>query len=149
MPRCCRFCRQFFEPSKFRPDQSVCGQPACQQRRRGEYHRRKIAADPEYAQTVRDSRRKWRTAHPAYQRTWRQSHEAAVERNRQLQRRRDARRRVQVLVRNNLALDLKSCSAEAWLIGPPGADLEKNNLAHCRMFIFQPLPPFPAPPPAA
>ena len=56
-----------FEPSKFRPDQSVCSQPECQRRGGAEYHRRKIETDPEYAEVVRDSRRKWREAHPDYQ----------------------------------------------------------------------------------
>jgi hypothetical protein len=120
-------------------DQSACSQPECQRRRRAEYHRRKIATDPEYAEVVRDSRRKWREGHPGYQRVYRQSHAAAVERNRQLQRRRDGQRRVQFLVKNNLALDLKHCAAEAWLVGPAAHDLVKNNLASCQMFIFQPL----------
>lgn len=139
--RCCRFCQQSFQPSKFRLDQSVCSHPKCQRRRRAEYHRRRIATDPEYAGVVRDSRRKWREAHPGYQNTYRQSHAAAVERNRQLQGDRDAQRRVQLLVKNNLALDLKRCTAEAWLVGPAARDLVKNNLASCQMFIFQPLAP--------
>jgi hypothetical protein len=37
-PRCCRYCQQSFQPSKYRPDQSVCSQTDCQ-RRRNEYHR--------------------------------------------------------------------------------------------------------------
>jgi hypothetical protein len=137
--RCCRFCQQSFEPSKFHLDQSVCRQLQCRRRRRAEYHQRRIATDSEYAEVVRDSRRKWRDAHPDYQATYRQSHPATVERNRQLQRQRDAHRRVQVLVKNNLALDLKHCNAEAWLVGPAVQDLVKNNLAPCKMFIFQPL----------
>jgi hypothetical protein len=139
LPRCCRFCHQFFEPSKFRPDQSICSHSECQRHRRNEYHHRKITSDSEYAATVRESRRKWRNAHPDYQRKYRQLHEAAVERNRQLQHRRDSRRRLQLLVKNNLALDLKTCSGEAWLVGPAEADLVKNNLVHCHMFIFQPV----------
>jgi hypothetical protein len=122
-------------------EQSVCRQPECQRRRRAECHRRRIATDPEYAEVVRDSRRKWRQAHPGYQKTYRQSHPAAVERNRQLQHGRDAQRRVQFLVKNNLALDLNRCTAEAWLIGPVARDLVKNNWASCQMFIFQPLTP--------
>ena len=125
----------------------MCGRPECQKQRRAEYHRQRIAADPEYAEVVRDSRRKWRQSHADYQQQYRQSHPVAVERNRQLQRARDARRRAQFLVKNNLALDLKRCSAEAWLIGPAARDLVKNNLASCQMFIFQPLaPPTSAPP---
>lgn len=141
MSRHCRYCQQPFEPSKFRPDQAVCFRPECRRQRRAEYHRGKIAADPEYAQTVRNSRRKWREAHPGYQENYRRSHAAAVERNRQLQRKRDEWGRVQHLVKNNLALDLKRCNATAWLVGSLGGDLVKNNLASCRMFIFQPLAP--------
>ena len=109
--RCCRFCQQSFEPSKFRPDQSVCAEPDCQRRRRAEYHHRKIATDPLYAQVVSDSRKKWRDAHPDYQKSYRQSHPTATVRNRQMQRGRDARRRAQFLVKNNLALDLKRSAA--------------------------------------
>ena len=137
--RCCRFCQQSFEPSKFRPDQSVCAEPDCQRRRRAEYHHRKIATDPLYAQVVSDSRKKWRDAHPDYQKSYRQSHPTAAVRNRQMQRGRDARRRAQFLVKNNLALDLKRSAAEVWLVGPAARDLEKNNLASWQMFIFQPL----------
>ena len=44
---------------------------------------------------------------------------------------------MQFLVKNNLALDLKHCAAEVWLVGPAAHDLVKNNLASCQMFIFQ------------
>ena len=147
--RRCRFCSQSFEVSQFHPQQSVCVRMECQRRRRAESHRQRIATDPEYAEVVRDSQRKWRQAHADYQPSYRQSHPAAVERNRQLQQGRDARRRAQFLVKNNLALDLKRCSAEAWLIGPTARDLVKNNLASCQMFIFQPLPPTTRAPPAS
>ena len=135
--RCCRFCRLSFEPSKFRPDQSVCSQQLCQRQRRAGYHRRKIDTDPVYAQVVIDSQKKWRDSHPDYQKTYLQSHAAAVERNRQTQRGRDAKRRAQFLVKNNLALDLKHCDAEVWLLGPAVRNLEKNNVAACKMLIFQ------------
>ena len=90
---------------------------------------------------VSDSRKKWRDAHPDYQKSYRQSHPTAAVRNRQMQRGRDARRRAQLLVKNNLALHLKRSAAEVWLVGPAARDLEKNNLASCQMFIFQPLAP--------
>jgi hypothetical protein len=102
-----------------------------------------------YAEIVRDSRRKWRNEHPDYQKAYRQTHPAAVERNRRLQRQRDGRRRVQFLVKNNLALDLKRCTAEAWLVGPAVEDLVKNNLAPCQMFIFQSLAPAVTAPPTS
>ena len=130
--------------TKFRPDESVCSLPECQRRRRAEYHCRKIASDPLYAQVVSESRKKWRDAHRDYQQTYRQSHAAAVERNRRMQRGRDAQRRAQFLVKNNLALDLKHCAAEAWLIGPlvrvasPGARLSRASARSFPIGIRQP-----------
>jgi hypothetical protein len=147
--RRCHFCQQSFEASKFRPDQSVCTQRVCRQKHRAEYHRRKIASDAEYAEVVRDSRRKWREAHPDYQKTYRQGHAGAVERNRMLQKVRDSKRRAQLLVKNNLALDLKRCPAEVWLIGGAESSLVKNNLAPCSMLIFQTVVPAAVPPPVS
>lgn len=62
----CLFCAQLFVPSAFRPQQRVCGQPACQRRRRKDYHQRKIQTDPEYRQICLESQQKWRTHHPDY-----------------------------------------------------------------------------------
>jgi hypothetical protein len=97
-----------------------------------DYHRRKIRSDPLYARVVRDSRKKWRDAHPGYQKRYRQTHPEAAERNRQGQRQRDAQRRVRHLVRNNVALDLKRSPAQLWLVGPLAHDLVKNNVAVSR-----------------
>jgi hypothetical protein len=137
--RCCPYCYQSFQPSKFRPDQIVCSLPECQRRRCAIQRRAKLAADPEYAQVVRDSQKKWRDAHPDYQKSYRQAHPDAVERNRRKQRERDCKQRLTNLVKNNLALDLKHAATEAWLIGPAAASLVKNNLVSSKLFIFQPI----------
>ena len=141
--RCCRHCQQAFQASKYRPDQTVCSAAACQRQRRTEYHRQKLAADAEYAQVVRDSQRKWREANTDYQRQYRQKNPAAAEQNRQKQQQRDRKRRVRALVKNNVALDLKHCAAEVWLVGPAAGDLDKNNLALSQLQIFQPVAEMP------
>jgi hypothetical protein len=136
--RCCH-CQELFQPSRFRPHQLVCSRSDCQRQRRRDYHRRKIETDPVYAQVVRDSRRKWREAHPHYQKNYWHTHHQAAQRNRQRQRQRDQKRRVQKLVKNNSALDLKRSPAQIWLVGPAASLLEKNTLASSSLFIFQPL----------
>jgi hypothetical protein len=88
---------------------------------------------------VRDSRRKWREAHPDYQKNYWLTHPDAAERNRQGQGQRDQKRRIRNLVKNNLALDLKRSPAQIWLVGPAAHDLVKNNLAFSNLFIFQPV----------
>ena len=139
-PRCCPYCQQTFQPSPRRPDQSVCSQPACQNRRRNEYRRTKRQTDPDYAQIVRDSRRKWRDAHPDYQQNYLHTHPEAAARNRQLQRQRDRKRRLRHLVKNTLVADLKRSSAEVWLAGPWAGDLEKNTLVPATLLILQSPP---------
>jgi hypothetical protein len=67
-----------------------------------------------------------------------------VENNRQRQRQRDRNRRLQRLVRNNLALDLKDSAAEVWLLGPKLRDLDRNNLASAQVLILPSLNQAPA-----
>jgi hypothetical protein len=76
--RGCRYCKQIFQPSKYQPAQAVCSDPGCQRRRRADYHRQKIAADPEYRQVCLDSPQKWRSRNPDYWRQYREQHPATV-----------------------------------------------------------------------
>ena len=50
--RCCRYCQQVFQPSRYRPQQSVCSEADCQRRRRSDYHRQRIRSDSHYAEDV-------------------------------------------------------------------------------------------------
>jgi hypothetical protein len=90
-----------------------------------------------YAQVVLDSRNQWRAEHADYQKTYWRTHPVAAERNRQRQRQLDRQRRVTSLVKNNVALDLKHCAAEVWLVGPDAANLVKNNVAFSEVMVFQ------------
>jgi hypothetical protein len=106
-------------------------------KRRNEYRRQKRLDDPVYAQVVCDSQRKWREAHPNYQKTYWQTHPDTATRNRQQQQQRDQKRRVSLLVKYTLVLDLKRCAAEVWLAGPLAGDLVKNTLVPYKLLILQ------------
>jgi len=94
-------------------------------------------SDPEYRQVCRESQQKWRARNPEYQRLYRLAHPDYLEANRRGQERRDRKRRMNDLVKNNLALDLKALSADVWLVGPELEHLVKNNLAISEVMIFQ------------
>ena len=94
-----------------------------------------------------DSRRKWREAHPDYQKNYRLTHPDAAARNRHQQHQRDQKRRVGRLVKNTLVLDLKHSAAEVWLVGPLAGDLVKNTLVSSKLLILQ--APSPSMTPAA
>jgi hypothetical protein len=139
--RRCRYCEHEFQPSKFQPGQLVCSQPDCQRQRRADYHRQKIAADPEYRQVCRESSQKWRSRNPDYWQRYREKHPDAVERNRQRQRIRDRKRRFGDLANNNSAFDLKRSAAEIWLLGSGLQSLANNNSAPAQVWILEALPP--------
>jgi hypothetical protein len=139
--RRCRYCHRIFQPSKYQPRQSVCSEPGCQRQRRADYHREKIAADPEYRQVCLDSPQKWRARNPDYWRRYRQQHPAAVERNRQRQHVRDQKSRLRDLANNNSVFDLKHSVAEIWLLGSDLQNLANNNSASLQVWILEALPP--------
>lgn len=135
----CPYCHQPFDPSPFHPRQTVCLSPECQSRRRSDYHSKKIASDPDYRQVCLESQKKWRERHPDYQRSYRSRHEAYAERNRQKQWGRNQKRKLSLIVKNNLAIDLKRLPAEVWMAGPGLEVIVKNNLAISQVVIFQTL----------
>ena len=132
----CRYCQQPFIPSLFHPQQAVCRSAACQRQRRSDYHRAKLAREPDYQQTCRDSRQKWRDRHPGYQREYRNRRPAYVERNRSQQEGRNRRRHLEGIVKNNLALDVKRLATEVWMTGPGLEVIVKNNLAISEVLVF-------------
>jgi hypothetical protein len=138
--RRCRYCQKVFEPSKFQPRQAVCGESGCQQKRRTDYHKEKIASDPEYREGCRDSPRKWRDRNPEYWKHYRQKNPAAAERNRQQQMLRDRKRKLCNLANNTSAQDLKYSAARVWLIGSGATDLANNNSAPAQVWVVEALP---------
>ena len=137
--RRCPYCPKLFFPSIYRPHQVVCGQPACQRQRKSEYHRQKLEKDAVYRQVVRDSQKQWWAEHRDYQRQRRRQRPELMNKNRAQQRVRDQKSRLERLVRNNVALDLKGSAAEVWLLGPKLDVLDRNNLASAQVLIFRPL----------
>jgi hypothetical protein len=139
--RRCRYCEQVFQPSKFQPGQLVCSESDCQRRRRSDSRRRKIASDSEYRQVCQDSSRKWRARNPEYWQRRRESNPALVERNRQLQRIRDQKRKLRDLANNNSAFDLKHSATQIWLVGAGLEHLANNNPATGQVWVLEVLPP--------
>jgi hypothetical protein len=135
----CLYCQNTFNPSPFHPKQTVCASPECQRRRQSDYHRKRVAADSDYREACIESRKKWRDNHPGYQRSYRSKHEAYVQQNRQKQHQRNQKRQLALIVKNNLAIDLKRLSARVWMTGPGLEAIVKNNLAISQVMIFQTL----------
>jgi hypothetical protein len=133
----CFYCHKPFDPSPFHPKQTVCLSLEYQRRRRSDYHRKKIATDSEYRQSCIDSQKKWRESNPDYQRRYRSGHEAYCKQNRQKQLVRNQKRKLSMIVKNNLAIDVKRLPAKVWMAGPGLDGIVKNNLAISQVLIMQ------------
>jgi hypothetical protein len=108
----------------------------CQRRRRTDYHRKKLAADPEYREVCRDSPQQWRSRNPDCWKQYRQKNPAAVESNRQGQQARDRKRKLCNLSNNTSTPDLKHSAAQVWLVGCGAADLANNNSASAQIWVI-------------
>jgi hypothetical protein len=138
--RRCRYCEQAFEPSKYQLGQTVCSQLSCQQQRRIEYRRQKLASDGEYRQVCLDSSRKWRARNPEYWKRYREQHPESAARNREQQQARDRRQHLLELANNTSALDLKRSAAGVWLLHAPGVELANNNSVPAQVWVIEVLP---------
>jgi hypothetical protein len=138
--RRCRYCEKTFRPSKYQPQQTVCGESLCQKRRRTEYRQQKLKTDEEYRQVCRDSSRKWRSENPDYWKRYREKHPEAVAQNREKQQGRDGKQRLLDLANNTSVLDLKRSAAAVWLLNGEAADLANNNSVSGKVFVIEALP---------
>jgi hypothetical protein len=139
-PHSCPYCLQPFEPSKCHPGQVVCSRAECQRQRRTDYRRRRLAADPAYAEKCRQSARQWRKQHPGYWDEYRQAHPLSTARNRDQQQARDRKQHLVNLANNTLASDLKPCPATIWLLGAELHGLANNTLATAQLWILEAHP---------
>lgn len=92
--RSCKACRRLFTPSPRRPDQTYCSQEQCQKARKRDWQREKLKTDKRYREAQQAAKDAWRAKNPRYWAKYRQEHPEYVQRNRERQRERNARRRI-------------------------------------------------------
>lgn len=93
--RKCKNCHQFFCPRPQNPDQQYCSKGACQRARKRLWQQRKLHADPDYHANQSAAQSCWQEKNPDYWSKYREGHPDYVERNRENQRERNRRRRMQ------------------------------------------------------
>jgi hypothetical protein len=72
--------------------QWYCGSKKCQHAKKNKWERERLKKDPSYRKLRKDQKDKWRHEHPGhvYQQDYRQNHPAYTQRNRELQKTRNA-----------------------------------------------------------
>lgn len=77
-------------------NQRYCGRKKCQQARKNRWQRQKMQTDPDYRANKIDSQQEWRQKNKGYSKQYRRNNLSYVERNRELQRKRDQRNRIRI-----------------------------------------------------
>ena len=86
--RMCIYCKKWFIPNKYRPNQKVCSNLECQYKRQLEnmkrwrdqnpnYFKYREVKDTTWKETCRERARKWRHSHLEYLKLYRQEHRRA------------------------------------------------------------------------
>lgn len=99
----CAGCGKAFHPRPQTPKQTYCSSPVCQRERRRRWQQARRQSDPEYRDNQSRAQESWAERHRDYWREYRRTHPQYSERNRSLQRERDARRRERVLAKMDVS----------------------------------------------
>lgn len=86
-------CGVLFVPCPQVPKQKYCSKKECQQARKREWNKHKLASDPDYREARKDAQQKWKNKRPTYCREYRADHPEYTKRNREQQRVRNGKRR--------------------------------------------------------
>lgn len=89
----CVHCGNEFEPDKRVKGQRYCGKEGCQRARRAIWRRKKMRTDPDYRDNQKRCQTEWLEKNKGYYKKYRERHPEKAERNRILQKGRDAIRR--------------------------------------------------------
>ena len=99
----CAGCGKAFHPHPQTPKQTYCSSLVCQRERRRRWQQARRQSDPEYRDNQSRAQASWAERHRDYWREYRRTHPEYSERNRGLQRERDARRRERVLAKMDVS----------------------------------------------
>ena len=75
-------------------NQKYCNRKACQRVRKNKWKQSKITSDQDYKNDQRDYHKQWIEQHPGYYRHYRKQNKGYCDRNRELQKKRDKKRRL-------------------------------------------------------
>lgn len=101
--RQCLACGQSFVPHPSVRKQQYCSAAPCQRARRRRTQAARMADDPAYRENQARAAKRWRHDNQGYWRTYRENHPEYVQRNRELQRERNARSRRKASVSEPIA----------------------------------------------
>jgi hypothetical protein len=135
----CKNCHRVLDRNPRVKKQDYCGRAACQRARKRHWQTQKMRNDPDYRKNKTAAQDKWLEVNPDYWRNYRQRNPKYRERNRLLQKARDAKRRSRRLAKMDALVDKNSIKPDSYYyVVPTVADLAKMD-ALTQKFILIPV----------
>ncbi|ALE53310.1 hypothetical protein AC233_00150 [Burkholderia sp. HB1] len=114
--RLCLACGKAFVPLLHVPRQRYCSSEECQRARRRDWQRNRLRNDSDYRDNQASAQAKWRAGHPDYWRQYRAAHPAYCQRNRSMQRLRNARRGLRPIAKMDVVRVPRSLDSGFYLL---------------------------------
>ena len=127
--RLCISCGTAFVPLPHVPRQRYCSSKACQRARRRDWQNRRLLTDSDYRDNQARAQAKWRADHSSYWREYRAAHPDYRERNRSMQRMRNARRTFKPVAKMDVNAHARPLDSGFYVLSHPGqADTAKMDV---------------------
>lgn len=133
----CRHCRKTIrDPNPRIKNQTHCRAPACQRARKARWQREKMRTDSDYRENQMDAKDQWGRRNPGYWEKYRRKNEAYTQRNRELQKVRDAKRRALRLAKMDASSGATSLNNNVYFLIHVAGDLAKMDASIHRVVII-------------
>jgi hypothetical protein len=120
-------CGVLFVPCRQVPGQEYCSRKECQQARKREWNRKKLASDPDYKEARKEAQKRWKEKNPTYWQEYRARHPEYTRKNRQQQKLRNRQRRqtppMSKIVKTDESIPIKDGLTGRYKIIPIRADM--------------------------
>jgi len=113
----CQHCHRSFPRRAHLANQKFCHRKPCQNARKNQWRKDKLALDMDYKDNQREAQRRWMAKNPGYWRSYRDGHPGYVKTNRQRQRERNRGRKPPQVRRSVIAKSDGSCRKSEWISG--------------------------------
>lgn len=132
----CKNCRRVLPPNPHVKNYQYCNRKACQRARKARWQRKKMSSDPDYLKNQQESQQIWRSHNSDYWCGYRDTHDKYQDRNRQLQKVRDAKRRAKHLAKMDASDEKNDMMPGTYYLIPVQDDLAKMDASIRKIFII-------------
>lgn len=132
----CVNCKKIVPANPRIKNQDYCNAKKCQQARKNLWKRQKVAIDPDYKKSQEEYQEEWNTKNPNYWKNYREKHPKYCERNRLLQKIRDAKNRAKKSCKGDALIEILSIEPGIYELTPIKNISDKNDSLKSKVIVI-------------